>query len=490
VVGFAAKPPGNDSPPPGQVQFDANGIQPIDVQVAAGHDYMIVADAGHVKAYKKTGEQVPMLSVAQIFARFISPDDPANPRADDLNAHLFENERDPAKICVPCLIEDPVDHRKNHEADPTTSCICELYDLRVGYDAAHGRFWIAAAARNHIWHATFGKSPDGKVNPDTARSECISKLATRFILMAFSKDDNPGDGFPYANLVANDYNDWPLAAVSGHFAIFTHLNTATAIEIYDADLFAKDGSKQKLADYTPADYETTSMQLVRQHGKLDTVYFVGAKNRNELVLRGVSAAHPGKLLHGPSVRLKHNVPLVDAVLRNNRMHLVGQEGTGIRYFSFPIVTEPDGHIQIKDGARMVNVATEGPGVRTCLIQDPFAPRETIFDSPSVEASEDGDVIIAWRVSGSNHGAVVPIGMRYCVWYHDEPKPRQYAVLRAGDANSSAIKAPRIDFARGWIDETDGKSMWIAGVASAPDVKDNTGKVIRSPLKVVVGSVTP
>jgi hypothetical protein len=485
-----AKPPGVLSPAAADLQIDASSLRPIDVQVAAGRDYVIVADGGHVKAYTKSGEPAPMPSVQDIFAAFVAPDDPSNPRPQNLSAHLFENERDPSKICVPCLIEDPVDHRANSTLAPSSSCISELYDIRIGYDSVHGRFWIAAAARNHIWLASNGKRPDGTINPDTSRSECISKLARRFTVAAFSKGENPADGFPYTHEVTNDYNDWPLEAVFGDFAVFTHLNTSKVVEVYDAGRFTKDGWKQRLGLYTPANYETDRLLLVRHHGDSDTMYIVGAKNRNQLVLRGLSSAHRGQLLKGATTKLKHNVPMSDGVFRSNRIHLVGQEGTGIRYLSFPVVTDPNGNIQIRAGATPVNLANDGPGVRTCLIQDPEAPRDTVYDMPSVDVGADGDVIIYWRVWGTKNGAPVPTGTRYAVWYQDEPKPRQYAVLKAGDAGSSLTKPPTIDFEKGGIDETDQKSMWIAGVVAAPDVKDKTGKIVRSPLKVVVGLVTP
>jgi hypothetical protein len=485
-----AKPPGVSSPSPADLQIDASSLRPIDVQVAAGRDYVIVADAGHVKAYAKNGAPAPMPSVQDIFAAFVAPDDPAKPRTQNLSAHLFENERDPTKICIPCLIEDPVDHRANSTLPPTSSCISELYDVRIGYDGVHGRFWIAAAARNHIWQASNGKRPDGTINPDTSRPECISKLARRFTLAAFSKDQNPADGFPYTHEVTNDYNDWPLETVFGDFAVFTHLNTSKVMEVYDAGRFTKDGWKQRLGLYTPANYETDRLLLVRHHGDSDTMYIAGAKNRNELVLRGFSSSHKGRLLKGPTTKLKHNVPMSDAVFRSNRIHMVGQEGTGIRYLSFPVVTDPNGSIQIRQGATVVNLGNDGPGVRTCLIQDPDAPRDTVYDFPSLEVGEDGDVIVAWRVSGTKNGVPVPTGTRYTVWYHDEPKPRQYAVLQAGSPDSSATKPPTIDFEKGWIDEADQKSMWIAGVAAAADVRDKTGKIIHSPLKVVVGLVTP
>jgi hypothetical protein len=414
-----------------------------------------------------------------IFAPFVAPDDPANPRPQNINAHLFENERDPSKICVPCLIEDPIDHRPSKDfpnLGPTTSCIYEIYDTRIGYDNVHGRFWIASAARNHIW------------DPETKMPPCAAKQARRFIIAAFSKDDNPADGFPYANQVSSDLSDFPEGSVFGNFAVFTHLTTSPVMEVYDAGRFAQDGSKQRIGLYTSPDYESSRLRLVRHHGNSSTMYIVGAKNRNQLVLRGLSPSHPGQLLKGPTIKLKHSVPIADAVFRNNRIHLVGPEGTGIRYLSFPVATAPNGTIQIREGARAVNLAIDGPGVRTCLIQDPLPNK--IYDWPSVEVGEGGDVIISWRASGVENGTPVSSGTRYAVWYHDEPKPRHYAVLSAGSPDNSATKLVRIDFATDWIDEADQKSVWITGVAAEPDVKDKTGKVIRSPLKVVVGLVTP
>src|SRR4029077_16182890 len=141
--------------------------------------------------------------------------------------------------------------------------------------------------------------------------------------------------------------------------------------------------KQRLGVYTPANYETDRLLPVRHHGDSDTTYIIGAKNRNQLVLRGLSSSHKGQLLKGPTTKLKHNVPMSDAVFRSNRIHLVGQEGTGIRYLSFPVLTDPKGNIQIQEGVTAVNLGNDGPGVRTWLIQDPDAPRDTIYDFPSV-----------------------------------------------------------------------------------------------------------
>jgi hypothetical protein len=84
-------------------------------------------------------------------------------------------------------------------------------------------------------------------------------------------------------------------------------------------------------------------------------------------------------------------------------------------------------------------------------------------------------IVSWRVSGTKNGTPVSNGTRYAVWYHDEPKPRQNGVLKAGDPSSSATKPVKIDFAKDWIDEGDQKSMWIAGAASEADVKGQRGK---------------
>jgi hypothetical protein len=64
-----ARPPGFSSPPAESVTLDTGSFKPIDAQVAAGRDYVMVADAGHVKAYTKSGESVQMPSVPEIFAR-------------------------------------------------------------------------------------------------------------------------------------------------------------------------------------------------------------------------------------------------------------------------------------------------------------------------------------------------------------------------------------------------------------------------------------
>jgi hypothetical protein len=344
-------------------------------------------------------------------------------------------------------------------------------------------FWIAAAARNLIWH----QGDDAK-NPDVSRPENISDQARRQIFLAVSKDGDPTHGFPFTSAVATDYNDWPLFEINGEVALFTHWNSGLETRVYDAGKLAS-GQKDRIGHYTSDDYGVSEYIPVRHHHTDPTkFYFVGTKGDGKKLV--VNAIYKGKLVTGPTLDLPFGAPLSDAVYRNGTLHLVGVEGKGIRYVSFPILVNENGFTVGSTGdlGNLTDDNAKSQGVVTELIIDPAAPTTLQYDVPSVEVTKFGDVIVAYRAYGSVKGKPVPEQMRYSVLYHGESKFRRNGLVKGSGNQSTMNSGFGIDFAKSALDPDD-ETMWIAGVYAAPDVTAADGTVTK-PIKLVIASVKP
>ena len=528
------------SPPPSIVLSPA--IQALDVQVVAGKDYVFTACAATVAIYKREpikpkGEHlvlVKTLDLTKVFNPLYGPDDPAHPRAHNVNAELAQvwnwkpdpqSPNDPRHGPIPCFVEDPFDwrgtlyggnnlYRSGPDGQPvsppqlwtdqnpvqvgvkpnttphsrylpTTSCICTLEDVRIAYDDVHDLYVIGTAARNHLWRNLPGY-PDAKAttNPDTTHHPAVAAQAKRYIFLAVSRPGaDPTLETNYdAAPVNDDYADWPLIGVHGDNILATHAG-GSETTFFGPGLIAKGGI---FAPFTGAwDGETMGSDAVlpvRDHspGGSDgraPVYLIGASltSGERMVVNAAFEGAPNGLIKGSeTVSLAFaglDPDSTDAVFHDGFIHVfTSAPGGALRYFKVSV--------DLNTAANTLTVPQSAVSSEL-IIQDPEDPWAVTLDAPGVEVTKNGDVVVSYRAAGSRlNGAPVLQETRYQVLYHNETAFRDYAVLKAADPGSTLASLERIDFARGWLDP-DGLTVWIAGSYASGKQQ-----------KAVIGAVKP
>jgi hypothetical protein len=116
---------------------------------------------------------------------------------------------------------------------PATSCVGELYDNQVRYDAARGRFWITSAARNIVWPSTC-------TNASSPDCRGLRGLMRRVNLVAVSKTADPHEGF-FTYVSSDDWHqqgDEPWFMAHNDLAIAYATGADHPLRVYDADALA------------------------------------------------------------------------------------------------------------------------------------------------------------------------------------------------------------------------------------------------------------
>jgi hypothetical protein len=509
-------------PPPAPTRVFTPGVSALDIQVAAGKTFLFVADAGNVAVYRKNGASTPThvknLDMEKLFNALYGPDDPDHPRPNNVNKALASEFASP-KAPVPCLLEDPFDHRsgpgtngpkkplffpgtggaqgapwvdahppadsrgKEHVHNrniPTSSCISEFEDVRVLYDAIRDVYYVATAARNHFYPRHADSKDFDPTNVDANRHPTVAAQARRHVFLAVSK---PGaDPTIEANYhifdVDDAVEDWPLVAVHADVFLVTHRNSSDSLRAYDAAQLAQ-GKLVKIGAWKEQDYKTHTIVPVKHHGTGTELYFAGPASDDEKKM-AVNVLTAKGLVHGPEVKLPFVAPDWDAVCHDGRLYFVGTEGHAIRYLSFPAALR-DGHINVGSGASSVTDFTSADaakyGFRTELLKDGSSAVEE--DAPSVEVTTNGKVVVSYVAAG---GALKE-ETRYSVLLPNDTHFLPHGVLKAAAASSTLAKLSRIDFAKGWRDP-DGLTVWMTGSYGSGGGKDG------AEAGAVVGAITP
>jgi len=192
-----------------------------DPQLAVSPRYALVLEAHKYVFYDRATNQplvadgcVPVnADFSDLFAPLLLPIDPATNAKNngDINYQL-EFGRNPKFPCDP-----------NNYLDPTTGdpsgCIQGNYDARAYFDYDTNRFWIIAAARNHIWSC-----PSNSACGDEAR---------RYVFVAVSKAEDPRKGF-WEYVLVRDYADWPLFSVRNKRLLIAH-KSGKRLFVFDAN---------------------------------------------------------------------------------------------------------------------------------------------------------------------------------------------------------------------------------------------------------------
>jgi hypothetical protein len=513
--------------------------QALDIQVVAGKSYVFTADAGQVAVYERKpnfsikpesnipkGEHlvlVKTLDLPTIFNPLYGPDDPAHPRPHNVNALLArvwnwrpQNPNDPRYGPIPCFVEDPFDWRGALFAGnnlyksgpdgqpasppqlwtdqnpvqiggqphsrylPTTSCICSLYDARIAYDEVHDVYLIGTAARNHLWNNLPGY-PDASAttNPDETHHPAVAAQARRYLFLAVSRPGaDPTLETSYDAVPANDENaDWPLLGVHGDNILVTHASGGAIF--YGPGMLAKGGIfGQHSGAWDGETMGSDAILPVREHTPVEPngralVFFIGASrtDNTRLVVNAAFEGAPDGLIKGSatvSLGFKGLDPTnTDAVYHDGFIHVfTSGADSALRYFA--VKTELVGD---------TSLTVQSPVSPPLTIQDPDDPKTVRLDSPGIEVTKNGDVVLSYRAAGARkNGPQVFLETRYQVLYHNESAFRDYAVLKAADPGSTVANLERIDFAKGWLDP-DGLTVWFAGsYASGANQKAVIGAV--------------
>ena len=241
-------------PPPGQLPAIKNTFFPAtgtpDPQIAVGRHYIASIDAHDVVFYNKDtsplapvlGGVAPSLTSYELFQRFLAPQ-LKNGKPNPENVNLFAGF--PAKpVSSPSYPASPplgCDLTKDSTGLPkgTTSCINEVYDLRVAYDAQRDRFILAGTARNQTWVYPDAvkaclSADEAKNKVDPAVHDCYSAsdpraaLGRRYSMFAVSITEDPRNGF-YTYWISAG-GDWPMIGVNANFFSITY-RTADPVPI-------------------------------------------------------------------------------------------------------------------------------------------------------------------------------------------------------------------------------------------------------------------
>jgi hypothetical protein len=521
-----------NSPSP-RIAFDP-AIQALDIQVVAGKSYVFTACAGTVAIYHwgdirmggeggiiPKGEHlvlVKTLDLQQIFNPLYGPDDPTHPRPHNVNAALAQawnwrpdpnHPNDPRLGVIPCFVEDPFDWRGNlFEPDakgnpsskrwtdqnpvsvggdkksrylPTSSCICDApYDVRLAYDGTRDVYFIGGAARNHLWRNLPGyPNASATTNPDETHHPAVAAQAKRYLFLAVSRPGaDPTLETSYDPLaVSDEYGDWPLLGVHGDNVLVTHAWGGASF--YGPGVLAKGGIFGQMSGaWDGATMGSDAILPVRDHSPVGPdgrapVLFIGTSraDNTRMVVNAAFEGAPNGLIKGSATVSLGFVGVdpssTDAVFHDGFIHVFTSDSTGsLQYFKVKVYLD--------NGKLTVPQMPVSPPLE---IYDPYDAITVKLDSPCVEVTNNGDVVLSYRAAGvRQHRSQVLLETRYQVLYHNESAFRDYAVLRAADPGSTLATLKGIDFAKGWLDP-DGLTVWIAGsYASGTDQKAVVGAV--------------
>jgi hypothetical protein len=383
----------------------------------------------------------------------------------DVNPNIL-----PAKRPIPC---DPA-HPVYANADGTgtkvngvfkTACVGAVYDTRTTYDVEDGRFWIVTNSGNEL--TTTQDCPTQLSSSDCADGRAE---ATRLMLVAVSRSENPADGF-FAYQVNTHYADWPLMAVHGRYAFFFYHDPDT-MWVYDANQLAKGVAVQYTPPFPAGAFDNGVVRFPKHHpingaeplSPINTtVTFVLSANGSTLranafmdtgarptLLNAASYTDPDGDIFGASY------DNYQAAIRGPYLYVASADGTRVIVWRIPVALAPDG--------KSVVISEFGQPVKKWIIAD-TSGRGLHFDYSTIDVNANNDVVVSWRAWKTG----TPNQVWFAVHYSSESAFRSPRPLSAPTKGGSD---GRIDFVSSSVDPSDDETVWIMGA-------DSVGSIVGS-----------
>jgi len=461
----------------------------MDQSIAVGRDFIYTGDYNRFAVFQKQARAPVVLTntalsdssaasklarlhggAATLFKDFWYPG-----AVHDVNPNIL-----PAKRPIPC---DPA-HPVYANADGTgtkvngvfkTACVGAVYDTRTTYDVGDGRFWIVTNSGNEL--TTTQDCPTQLSSSDCADGRAE---ATRLMLVAVSRSENPADGF-FAYQVNTHYADWPLMAVHGRYAFFFYHDPDT-MWVYDANQLAKGVAVQY--DPFPAGAFDNGVVRFPKHHPINgaeplspintTVTFVLSAQGSTLranafmdtgarptLLNAASYTDPDGDIFDAPYGETDNYPNggydnYQAAIRGPYLYVASADGTRVIVWRIPVALAPDG--------KSVVISEFGQPVKKWIIAD-TSGRGLHFDYSTIDVNANNDVVVSWRAWKTG----TPNQVWFAVHYNSESAFRSPRPLSAPTKGGSD---GRIDFVSSSVDPSDDETVWIMGA-------DSVGSIVGS-----------
>ncbi|HZT59647.1 MAG TPA: hypothetical protein VFA21_13645 [Pyrinomonadaceae bacterium] len=430
-----------------------------DPQLAVSPKYVLVLEAHRYVFYDRANNQplaaegcVPLNgSFSDLFAPLLLPTDPATNANNkgDINYQL-EFGTNPKFPCDPKNFLDPP------APAPPSGCIQGNYDARAYFDYDTRRFWIIAAARNHLGPCpTSGPPPSGPCGDE----------ARRYVFVAVSKDEDPRKGFWEYTLV-RDYADWPLFSVRNQRLIIGH-NGGKRIYVFDSKkLLSGTTTDPFLGQYLDASFpESDTITTVTQYSDADGLSLLLGRSGSKLTVYAFK--DPTK----PLVKKTQTLTVAPSwamqpVYRFEKFYFTDDacDGTGC----------PRHRVDV----HVVTASLKGSPVTVGAFTDkdyPLKHSNASLRMPGVIIEENGSAIV-WYLQFPSDGTAQQA--RYQVLYPNESGFRASAVLRASDKAADETFIGDKDI--GGAAEPGKLGFWITHIYS-----DSGGKKLQT-----VGEINP
>lgn len=429
-----------------------------DAQIAVSHHFVVANNTGWMTFYDKLGNQLPTknslptsLSMNTFFAGFLNgknPDGSTNTQNINTVINLPVTKNYPK-----CTWTQ--DQQPQPASGPQESCVQQVYDARVQYDATRNRFWVESAARPLIWQG--GPKVDDP------------QLVHRYILVAVSKTEDPRDGW-HQYVLVDDYSDWPRMTINGKHLVIGHQGDKNEF-VFDADKLAagNPGHGDVLLQYFAASSfpEADVIAHVTHHGNTNGMtYLLGIGNQGKSwTVYGIDGRTGGAAAtlkkatfstNGTAAIWVRNNP----IYRNGLLYITGAlcvtancTRESIRVLRVPLNPQPNGDLAISTspGAGYLDTffGRSGPG---------DAPGDEVsYHVPSLEVTKNGDMVIAYTRVG--------VKTQKPLW----PEVRYSVITHKGDIKRSRlIKAAASDVQPSVIDDGGGVDLTGAAVDPADD----------------------
>ena len=387
-----------------------------DPQLAVSPHYVLVLEAHRYVFYDRSTNNalasngcVPLNGTfSDLFAPLLLPIDPktnAN-NASDVNYQLGF----PANPKFPC---DPNNFLDQPAPAAPSGCIQGNYDARAYYDFDTNRFWIIAAARNHL----------GPCDPVTPKEPCGDQ-AQRYVFVAVSKGEDPRQGF-WEYVLVRDYADWPSFSVRNKRLLIGH-NGGKRVYVFDSNkLISGTTTDPFLGQYLDDSFaDADTVTPVTQYSDADGLsLLLGAKGNNLTVYAFKDPKKP--LVKKTKALTAPTGWRMQPVYRFSNFYFTDE---------FPDPNSPRSHLDV----HRVTVALNGSPVTVGTITDKLfslTRNDASLRMPGVIIEENGAVIV-WYLHFPTDGS--PQQVRYKVWYSGESDFRDSAVARfSGSVASSA-----------------------------------------------------
>jgi hypothetical protein len=418
-------------------------------------------------------------------------------------------------------------------ANPTENrtAIQEFYDTRVLFDRHRNRFWVESAARNHFWTEQFAQTILG------GGPKYNNELATRLVVIAVSKTEDPRDGF-WEYALENNYADWPRFAVHGPYLVVGH-NGDNNIFLFDADALANPApelTRESLKHdsvLTPVDFAVgeslpggmfdspDNILPVVQHDEFEdpanpplksvpalpaavpsvsTPTFLVAYSGNKITVFALDT--PGKgtgsqpitvtspTITSASITLDHPIPWsqTNAIYRNSKIFLAGEEAVasagdrwiwGVRAICIPVFRNPLPGL----GSGIVLSKSSESGFWN-ITYNFFKAGHVAFsyEIPAIEVTRKDDAVIASCRGGLLPGPTsFPAACHDIVFHHKAAEGVVDTIVQAGDFMPTEIAKSHhliaLDLAGVAIDPRDDNTVFMlhafADKATSKSTKGDT-----------------